>query len=225
MFQRLIRRFQAPAPTLSSLDAYALWAQNYPPHVHNPLMQAEESAMLDLMPPLAEKVVLDLACGSGRFSRIARESHAKQVIALDNSYAMLATGIHALVEDAPQFGQATLTEIPLKSNSIDVILCGLAVGHIPNLAPALAEMSRILKPSGIALISDFHPFLFLSGKQRTFTAPDGKTFAVEHYAHLHSRYWSAGSAVNLTVTALEEPRLMVDGHDVPVVVVYRLQKA
>ncbi|MFN8447416.1 MAG: hypothetical protein U0521_02160 [Anaerolineae bacterium] len=55
-----------PAETTAAhaeqLDAYALWAANYPPEVHNPLMEAEQTAMLDPMPSLAGQVVLDLAC-------------------------------------------------------------------------------------------------------------------------------------------------------------------
>ena len=222
--KRLKLSSRKPVQTLSSLDAYALWAQNYPPHVHNPLMQAEENAMLALMPSLKDKIVLDLACGSGRFSRIAREGGAKQVIALDNSLEMLKMGLQTLAENAPQFGQATLTFIPLKSESVDVVLCGLAVGHIPELYPAISEMGRVLKTGGVALISDFHPYLFLSGKQRTFTVLDGQTFAVEHYAHLHSVYYSAARDAGLRIDALQEPRLPIDGHDVPVVMVYRLIK-
>ena len=34
--------------TLISLDAYDLWAANYPPQAHNTLMQTEQQAMLDL---------------------------------------------------------------------------------------------------------------------------------------------------------------------------------
>src|SRR3546814_4230239 len=40
--------------------AYSLWAPSYPPRAHNPVMQAEERAMLALMPDtLHGKTVLD----------------------------------------------------------------------------------------------------------------------------------------------------------------------
>ncbi|MDE2497874.1 MAG: biotin synthase, partial [Xanthomonadaceae bacterium] len=35
---------------LEPREAYALWAASYPPRAHNPVMQAEERAMLALMP-------------------------------------------------------------------------------------------------------------------------------------------------------------------------------
>lgn len=55
-------------PVLEPAAAYALWAQAYPPHAHNPVMLAEERAMLDLMPAsLQGQHVLDAGCGSGRY--------------------------------------------------------------------------------------------------------------------------------------------------------------
>jgi malonyl-CoA O-methyltransferase len=37
-------------PLLEPREAYALWATSYPAHAHNPVMRAEERAMLGLMP-------------------------------------------------------------------------------------------------------------------------------------------------------------------------------
>ena len=57
-------------PTLAPAAAYALWAASYPPHAHNPLMLAEERAMLALLPgDLRGRALLDAGCGSGRYLR------------------------------------------------------------------------------------------------------------------------------------------------------------
>ncbi len=224
MLKRLLRRVRTTdTPTLSSLRAYALWAHDYPPHAHNALMQAEEAAMLGLLPGLSGKTVLDLACGSGRYARIAGEQAARQVIAIDNSLHMLQTGQAAL--DRHDFIQGDSLHVPLKGGSVDVLLCGLAIGHLSELDPAIAEISRVLRTGGVALISDFHPFLFLDGKQRTFTAPDGGTYAVEHHAHLYSDLHAAAQRNRLTIDAIREPRLEIDGHTVPAVIVYRMLKS
>lgn len=200
--------------TLSSLDAYARWAAAYPPHAHNALMEAEESAMRGLLPALAGRVVLDLACGTGRYGLLAQESGASRVLGLDNSPAMLRAN------PLPLRALATTEAIPLASASVDVILCGLALGHLPRLTPSIAEISRILRLGGCALVSDFHPFIFLNGARRTFTAPDGKTYAVEHYVHLYSDYHRAASDSGLIIDAIAEPRL----NDAPIVIVYRFHK-
>jgi len=200
--------------TLPSLEAYAQWAASYPPHAHNALMEAEQAAMTSLFPPLADCTVLDLACGTGRYGLLAQNAGAKTVLAFDNSPPML----HA--NTLPNRALATTEAIPLASNSIDVILCGLALGHLSRLAPSIGEIARILKPGGCALISDFHPFIFLNGARRTFTAPDGSTYAVEHYAHLYADYHRAVSDAGLVIDAILEPRR----DNTPIVIIYRLIK-
>jgi malonyl-CoA O-methyltransferase len=206
--------------TLSSLDAYAQWAANYPPRAHNTLMQVEEAAMRKLMPDLNGQVVLDLACGTGRYGLLARDLGAKQVIGLDNSRAMLEANPQR------QIALATSEAIPMRRQSVNVVLCGLALGHLPSLKPTLHEINRILKSGGVALISDFHPFVFLSGGQRTFTASDGLTYAVEHHAHLYADYHRASRESDLWIEDVMEASIeMNNGANTPIVIIYRLCKS
>lgn len=212
----LVRRVipARPLHTLDSLAAYDLWAANYPPQAHNVLMQTEQKAMLDLLPSLAGQVVLDLACGTGRYGLIAQERGAKQVIAIDNSPAMLAGN------PLRNRIQATTEVIPLASGSVDIVLCGLALGHLPRLQPSLDEIARILKPGGAALVSDVHPFIALNGAQRTFSAPDGRVYAVEHYPHLYADTQRAAAQAGLVIDAVLEPLR----ERTPIVIVYRFYK-
>jgi malonyl-CoA O-methyltransferase len=200
--------------SLSSLDAYSRWAASYPPHAHNALMEAEEAAMRGLFPSFTGKIVLDLACGTGRYGLLAQVGGASRIIGLDNSPHML------LASPLAHRALSTTEAIPLASAAIDIILCGLALGHLPRLTPSIVEISRVMKPGGYALVSDFHPFIFLNGARRTFTAPDGRTYAVEHYAHLYSDYHRAASDSGLRIDSVLEPRL----NDAPIVIVYRLTK-
>lgn len=216
-FRKRNTRF-AP-PTLTSQDAYRRWAQNYPPFAHNVLMQTEEKAVLALLPDLRDKVVLDLACGSGRYGLIAAQLGAKHTIGVDNSMAML------LANPTTKRTCSTTEALPLQSESIDVILCGLALGHLPTLRPSMSEIARVLKVNGHAVISDFHPFMFLSGGRRTFADEDGKTFAVEHYAHLYTDYHHTAAECGMVIDAVLEPSLAEQAQPSPVVIVYRLRKA
>ena len=102
---------------------------------------------------------------------------------------------------------STTEKIPLASQSIDIVLCGLALGHLKELTTSMLEISRVLKVGGSALVSDFHPFIFLNGQQRTFTTADGHAYAVEHYVHLYSEYYSAAHYAGLRIDAVLEPRL------------------
>lgn len=77
-------------PVLDPVDAYALWASAYPPHAHNPVMLAEERAMLGLMPALLQgQHVLDAGCGSGRYMVHALRRGARHVTGVDLSPQML----------------------------------------------------------------------------------------------------------------------------------------
>lgn len=227
MFGRLSRQLRArrrtPPRTLASLDAYARWADSYPPHAHNALMQAEQASVCAMLDTLAIEgsTALDLACGTGRYTQVLSARGARQVISLDNSMEMLRAGQRE--GGLPSAGLATLAQLPLRSASVDVLVCGLAVGHIAALWDLFRETHRILRPEGAAIISDFHPFLFLTQRKRTFTV-HGETFAVEHFAHLYEDIHTAAAGAHLTIDALAEPRLDVEEQRLPAVLVYRLRK-
>lgn len=210
-------------PTLTSVEAYARWAATYPARAHNALMQCEQDALLDLLPPLAGAVVLDLACGTGRWGLLARERGARRVIALDNSLPMLE------VAELPLRALAHVEQVPLADESVDGVICGLALGHLPSLDQAVAEIGRVLKPGGWALISDFHPLLHYRGARRTFSV-GGQQYAVEHYPHLYADYLSAADSAGLRIEDVREPALAPEllaqgAASGPVVIVYRLRRA
>src|SRR5262245_43981337 len=86
-----LERSMADTPTLEPAAAYALWAEDYPPYAHNPLMQAEERAMSRLLPQdLSGLRILDAGCGSGRYLIYAGRHGAHQVVGVDLSAEMLA---------------------------------------------------------------------------------------------------------------------------------------
>src|SRR5688572_6529413 len=75
------------APTL---HAYERWAPLYAPVAHNPVMRAEQCSMMELWPEVSGRRVLDLACGTGRYSRVLEEHGAAHVVALDFCTSMLS---------------------------------------------------------------------------------------------------------------------------------------
>lgn len=217
IFRGIRQQLRRPVRTLSSQQAYSLWAATYPAEAHNRLMEIEQATMLVLLPSLDGCTVLDLACGSGRYAKIAETLGAGRVIALDNHFSMVSAAEISLR------GQAAMDAIPLPNASVDVILCGMALGHIPQIDKALRESSRVLTKGGVLVLSDFHPFQYLRGAKRTFAAPDGKTYAVEHYLHLYTDYFQAAQQAGLTITAVREPSLP-EGDNTPIVLVLRLEK-
>ena len=217
MIKRIIQGLKPRSHhALDSRDAYAKWAEHYPPTPHNLLMEIEQQAMLSLIPSLKNKYVLDLASGTGRYGLIAESQGAEVVLGVDDSIDMIKRSAlsTALV--------GSMAQIPLADGSLDVVLCGLAVGHYADLGGILSEISRVLKIGGQAVISDFHPFQYLRGARRTFKVDD-KEYEVEHYPHLYQTLHQASESAGLVIEAVREP--VIDGQIMPVVMVYRLIKS
>jgi demethylmenaquinone methyltransferase/2-methoxy-6-polyprenyl-1,4-benzoquinol methylase len=92
-------------------------------------------------------LLLDLACGTGDLSRLALHSDYR-VIGADLSAGMLAanrTGVPLL--------QADCSQLPFPDGSFDGLVCGYALRNFADLAGALAETARVIRPGGrIALL-------------------------------------------------------------------------
>ena len=202
-------------PILPPAEAYALWASSYPAHAHNPLMQAEERAMLGLLPDsLRGHAVLDAGCGSGRYILHALQRGAAHVTGVDLSPEMLErarTELGAARAEA-ELRQGSLTALPVDDGWADLAICGLVVGHLEDLPTALAELRRATRPGGTLLCSDVHPIGHALGWLRDFKDGD-RHYAVRHTPHLYSHWHAACAAVGLRIEQVLEP--MLDPADIP----------
>jgi malonyl-CoA O-methyltransferase len=204
-------------PVLEPRAAYALWAPGYPAHAHNPVMQAEERALLALMPAsLRGQAVLDVGCGSGRYMLHALRRGAARVTGVDLSPHMLARAgaeLEALHADAPAaLVHGSLAALPLPDAQADLSVCGLVVGHLDDLAQSLTELRRVTRPGGTLLLSDVHPIGHALGWRRDFKA-GGQRYAVRHTPHLYSHWHAACAALGLHIERVLEP--MLDPADIP----------
>jgi malonyl-CoA O-methyltransferase len=208
-----------PRPKLmEAAAAYALWAQSYPAHAHNPLMRTEERAMLGLMPGgLQGQRVLDVGCGSGRYMLHALQCGATRVSGVDFSPQMLerADLEFDIYRGSAEIRllQGDLLAIPVPDAWADVTLCGLVVGHVDNLQQALHELHRVTRPGGTVLCSDVHPIGHALGWVRDFKSGT-RRYAVRHTQHLYSHWHSACVAVGLKIEQVLEP--MLDPDDIPI---------
>ncbi len=204
-------------PTLEPAAAYALWAQAYPPHAHNPVMLAEQRAMLALLPTdLRSQHVLDAGCGSGRYMLQALQRGAAQVTGVDLSPEMLQRAAHELAQRWPStcfsLQQGSLEQLPVADAMADITVCGLVVGHLPRLWTALEQLRRVTRIGGSVLCSDVHPIGHALGWRRDFKA-DGQHYAIRHTQHLYSHWHSACAGLDLAIEAVAEP--MLDPADIP----------
>jgi ubiquinone/menaquinone biosynthesis C-methylase UbiE len=187
---------------------YELWAPSYPPRAHNLLMELEERAVLGLLPDPRGRTSLDLACGSGRYGVHLARAGARLVVGADFSTAMLA---RAREEGSGPVVAASLLDLPFCDEGFDLVVCGLAVGHVADLPGCLAEAARVLRPGGSLVYSDFHPRAAALGMQRTFTDRLGNRWTLDHHAHPLEAHLAAAEAAGMRVTGQLEPALSAAG--------------
>jgi malonyl-CoA O-methyltransferase len=204
-------------PILEPAAAYALWANSYPARAHNPVMLAEERAMLGLLPPdLRGLSIVDAGCGSGRYMRHAIERGAAYVHGVDLSPEMLERAAVALDDDRGAAHVAlalgSLDALPLPDGIADITLCGLVIGHLEELEPSLRELRRVTRPGGIVLCSDVHPTGHALGWLRDFKSA-GRRYAARHTAHFYSHWHTACARLGLIIEHVLEP--MLDPADIP----------
>lgn len=203
---RWLERLLHRKTDLDAAEAYGLWAPNYPPCAHNPLMVLEENAVLQMFPDLRGATVLDLACGSGRYLKVMMQRGVALAVGLDASMPMLARAR----EFAPTLVQADIISMGLRSGRFHFVACALALGHVKDLHGALREISRVMAPQGALIYSDFHPAAAQLGWKRTFRGQDGHEYAARYFSHTLAEHTAACTAAGLRIAELREPSIDFD---------------
>jgi SAM-dependent methyltransferase len=190
------------AHRVDAVDGYRVWSRTYD-EPRNGAFDVEEPfvrAMLDALPPGR---VLDAACGTGRYAEhLAGRGHA--VIGVDRSPDMLALA-RGRVPGA-DFRLGDLGELPVADEEVDAVVCALALTHVADLAPVMAEFARVLRPGGHLVISDIHHERVLLGSVPRVRLADGSPALLTGYRHLTGDYLRAALAVGLQVRQCVEPR-------------------
>jgi SAM-dependent methyltransferase len=191
---------------ITEIDArtgYGTWAASYGER-GNPIVALEQSIVWGLLDEIPPGRALDGACGTGRHSRHLIEL-GHDVLGVDITEAMLARA-RADVPEA-KFVEADLRAIPADSGTFDVVVCGLALAHLPDLSPPIGELRRVLRPGGRLVISVLHPFQALLGWQAPFSDASGRRAFIREHPHTHAEYFAAFAGAALRVRQCLEPRL------------------
>lgn len=115
---------------------------------------------LKILQPLQPKIILDVATGTGDVAIMAaRMLQPEKIIGIDISEGMLAYG-REKVKKAGLSDKITLQEgdsetISFPDETFDAITVAFGVRNFENLEKGLAEMRRVLKPGGKAVILEF----------------------------------------------------------------------
>ncbi|MBE0684787.1 MAG: methyltransferase domain-containing protein [Anaerolineaceae bacterium] len=103
--------------------------------------------------------VLDVGCGTGALACVAFENGATGVVCGDIAELMLkkAKGKAIAANKEYTFCQLDAEGLPYRDNSFDAVISGMTFGTLPNQKLALAEMVRVVKPSGLVCVGAHGP--------------------------------------------------------------------
>ena len=104
---------------------------------------------------MADAVVVDVGCGDGSLARLLARKEA-HVTGVDVSAGLLnrARGADAVADERYVEGKAE--DLPLESLTADIVVFFNSLHHVDveQMASALAEAARVLKPGGVLYVSE-----------------------------------------------------------------------
>ena len=96
--------------------------------------------------------ILDLGCGTGRYSEPLAARFGAQVIAVDPSEHMLAAAQSKAADRRVTFQRAEAAVLPIASGSIDMVFMSMVLHHFPDIPAALTECRRVLRAGGVVFL-------------------------------------------------------------------------
>jgi ubiquinone/menaquinone biosynthesis C-methylase UbiE len=155
-------------PSTAFADAWIQVDRTEDPRFFVNLLDATRARLLerarispkDFFAPLALRPglnVLDVGCGTGDFLRLlAPIVSPGKAVGLDLSETMIAEAVQRSAENLENlsFRVGSALELPFPVGSFDRILATQVLLHIPDPWTALAEMKRVLAPSGLICVTE-----------------------------------------------------------------------
>jgi demethylmenaquinone methyltransferase/2-methoxy-6-polyprenyl-1,4-benzoquinol methylase len=105
------------------------------------------------------RLILDVATGTGDFAVEAMTLKPEKIVGVDISEGMLEVGRRKIREKQLD-GRITLLQgdsenLPFPENMFDAVIVAFGVRNFENLGKGLADMHRVVKPGGKAVILEF----------------------------------------------------------------------
>jgi ubiquinone/menaquinone biosynthesis C-methylase UbiE len=129
--------------------------------------------------------ILDLGCGTGRFSDALAVRFDSEVVGVDPSLKMLGQAQHKQYRGRVRLLLGRGEALPLRSNSIDVIFTSMTFHHFTDRQLVASECRRVLRGQGRVFVRTgtreqipsypYYPFFPASHSIMHEVLPDGST--------------------------------------------------
>jgi ubiquinone/menaquinone biosynthesis methyltransferase len=112
--------------------------------------------LASVLPAHESPACVDLACGTGDIAFLLATKYPRgRIIALDITEPMLETARHRSTHPNVSFVNQDMGSLEIVSATVDIVTGGYALRNAPDLATTINEISRVLKPRGVAAFLDF----------------------------------------------------------------------
>ncbi|HAM49055.1 MAG TPA: hypothetical protein DCZ07_13700 [Alphaproteobacteria bacterium] len=105
-------------------------------------------ALSDRVPKSKISLILDLGCGTGRYSQALAGHFSAKVLALDPSQQMLDQARRKAGDSRVTYVHASGDALPTESGTVDMVFMSMVAHHLPDLSVTAQESHRVLRDSG-----------------------------------------------------------------------------
>ena len=190
--------------------------------------------MRKLLPPLTNKCVLDVGCGSGLDMKYFISCGVKMVAGADIAPELIAIA-RENIKNA-DIRDTSFDYLSWKEKSFDIVWSKYALNHSDNITIPLKEIERVLKDDGAAYIQVTHPFrtlgllpsqnYFDDGMKISYPVVNGKEITEPHHTITSwiNGIHEAGFSIAHCEEILNRPKEKYQGIITPSAIIFVLKK-
>jgi ubiquinone/menaquinone biosynthesis C-methylase UbiE len=142
---------------LSKPEIHQQWSRDYRTEENEGFYEQAFDYILRVLNPPSGATFLDAGCGSCAHSvRLARRGFNVRGIDFSESALAMAQDYVSSrqLEDRITLARESLLELSFPDESFEYVLCWGVLMHIPEVGRAVSELSRIIKPGGLLVVSE-----------------------------------------------------------------------
>lgn len=141
------------------------------------------------------KTMLDVGCGEGRFCRML-SAEGVSCTGADPTRALLERARE--LDPSGVYIEAPGDALPAEDASFDLVVSYLSLLDMPEISAPIAEMARVLKPSGTLLIANCNSFNTAGAETGWVRGFGGelKHYPVDHYLDERG-FWTAWRGIRI----------------------------
>lgn len=130
-------------------EVYAA-ARSLPAHA----LATWRAAIATIVPPNLgpTRSILDVGCGTGRFSSMLAQIFDADVVGVDPSEKMLGQAVATIDDPRCSFLTGAVEALPVFDRSVDLVFLSMVFHHVRDWTAAHRELRRVLRPGGVVVI-------------------------------------------------------------------------